>query len=54
MKREPATSFCISLSKHSKFQLTHEEEEAERRELQKLLSEEKPNKELVSNKTVTT
>lgn len=30
-------------------QLTHEEEEAERRELQKLLSDDKPSKESVRN-----
>ena len=34
------------------FQLTHEEEEAERRELQKLLSEDKPSKESVSKTSV--
>ena len=39
------------LKNFSFFQLTHEEEEAERRELQKLLSDDKPSKESVSKTT---
>ena len=44
-----AKVFCDSKN-FSYFQLTHEEEEAERRELQKLLSDDKPSKESVSIK----
>lgn len=38
--------------KFSFLQLTHEEEEAERRELQKLLSDDKPGKESVSKNSL--